>query len=68
MPCAKLSYWFKLSMKTLNPLSELIKNQIMTSDGSHTGDTPIDVLGQHFNASSRSGEAKEARADLDLCM
>ncbi|SDR49378.1 IS66 family transposase [Pseudovibrio sp. Tun.PSC04-5.I4] len=59
VPRSTLSDWCGLSMKTLSPLCELIKRQIMTSDRLHTDDTPVDVLGQHFKASSRSGKAKK---------
>lgn len=59
VPRSTLSDWCGLSMKTLAPLTELIKREVMTSDRLHTDDTPVDVLGKHFKATSKSGKAKK---------
>ncbi len=59
VPRSTLSDWCGLSMKTLAPLTELIKKQVMTSDRLHTDDTPVDVLGKNFKVVSRSGKAKK---------
>ncbi len=59
VPRSTLSGWCGLSMKTLAPLTELIKSEVVTSDRLHTDDTPVDVLGKHFKATSKSGKAKK---------
>ena len=59
IPRSTLSDWCGLSMKTLEPLSELIRRAVMKADRLHTDDTPIDVLGRHFKAMSATGKAKK---------
>ena len=57
IPRSTLSDWCGLAMKTLAPLTELLKAEVMLSDRLHTDDTPIDVLGRQFKAASGPGKA-----------